>query len=501
MKTISLFGAGRSSTILIDYLLEHAIPGNWRLVVIDADPRLAQSKIGNAARASALSFDIHDSSQRTGAIRNSDLVISLLPAQLHQLVAMDCLRFEKHLLTASYVDDQMREMAGDVKSSGLLFLCEMGLDPGIDHMSAMDVIDRIRAAGGEITSFVSHCGGLVAPESDDNPWHYKISWNSRNIVLAGKAGARYREDGEDRTLPYEQLFSTDKLVEVPGVGFLGWYPNRDSLGYLSLYGLPDVKTFIRTTLRHPDFMYGWKNIIDLRLTDDTARYDTDGKTLQQVFKEHMDRNGFGEWVNRKLTERFEETRGLMENLMKLLEAEEEAREEGEELPEAFMAADEKGNLNEIEIDEVKNRAAAVVAHKMHEANLTLKQLFFLGMDDNDTFVNHGLCSPADILQFALERKLSLRPYDKDMVVMYHEISYEQGGRQKQLSSSLVVKGEDGMRTAMARTVGLPLGIAAKLILEGQIRSRGVVIPTAKEIYQPVLEELASLGIRFEERSG
>ncbi len=500
MKTILLFGAGKSATVLIDYLLENAASENWKVAVADADLKLVQSKIGHSPRATALSFDIMDTAERSTHIRQADIVISLLPPALHSEVAKDCVKYHKHLLTASYVDDAIRELAPDIEKNKLLFLCEMGLDPGIDHMSAMQLIDGIHAKGGEITSFRSHCGGLVAPESDDNPWHYKISWNPRNIVTAGKAGAHFRENGEEKRWQYEELFTADRLVEIPDLGYLSWYPNRDSLSYTALYGLESTRTFIRTTLRHPDFMYGWKNVIDLKLTDETPRYDTTDKTLYQVFREHMDKNGFGEWLNQKLAERFEETKGLMENLMKLMEAENKASEEGEKIPETFMTADDEGNIEEIEIDEVKNKAAAWLAQKMHEANLTLKQLFFLGLDDQDTIVNKGLCSAADILQFAVEKKLSLRPYDKDMIVMLHEIEYEAGGQRSEVRSSLVVKGENSLRTAMAKTVGLPLGIAAKLILNGKIKLTGLHIPTHKEIYEPVLRELEIYGIRFHEES-
>jgi len=502
MKTILLFGAGKSATVLIDYLVENAIPENWKLAVVDADLETARAKIGNSARATAVSFDISkDLSERARYIKEADIVISLLPPSLHIEVARDCVRLGKHLLTASYVDDDIKKLQPDIEKSKLFFLCEMGLDPGIDHMSAMSIIDEIHAKGGIITSFKSHCGGLVAPESDDNPWHYKISWNPRNIIMAGKSGAHFREDGEEQRLEYEDLFNPEKMVEIPGLGFLSWYPNRDSLSYTSLYGMQDAKTFIRTTLRHPDFMYGWKNIIDLKLTDETKQYETDGKTLYEAFKEHMDKNGFGEWLNQKLSERFEETKGMLENLMKLVEAQNEAKDEGEEMPESFMAADDKGNIQEVEIDDVKNKAAAYVAHKMHQANLTLKQLFFLGLDDKDTLVNKGFCSPADILQFAVEKKLTLRPYDKDMIVMLHEIEYENSKEQipnTRIASSLVVKGENSLRTAMAKTVGLPLGIAAKLILNGKIKLTGLHIPTHKDIYQPVLKELGQLGVKFTE---
>jgi saccharopine dehydrogenase-like NADP-dependent oxidoreductase len=498
MKAILLFGAGKSATILIDYLLENAIIENWKVVIVDADLKLAQSKIGHSQRANAVSFDINNGKEREKHIRHADIVISLLPPALHFLVAKDCLKHYKNLLTASYVDEQIQNLKTEIQNRQLLFLCEMGLDPGIDHMSAMKIIDGVHAKGGHISSFRSHCGGLVAPESDDNPWHYKLTWNSRNIVLAGKAGAHYKENGVEKKLSYEELFADERVVEIPGIGYLSWYPNRDSLSYTSLYGLKDIQTFIRTTLRHPDFMYGWKNILELKLTDEIPKYETNDKTLLEVFKEHMDKNGFGEWLNQKLSERFAETKGLMENLMKLVEAENEASEEGEKIPEAFMAADEKGNLEEIAIDDVKNKAAAFVAHKMHEANLTLKQLFFLGLDDKDTLVNKGFCSPADILQFAMEKKLSLRPYDKDMVVMLHEIKFRVGSRESEVRSSLVVKGENNLRTAMAKTVGLPLGIAARLILNGQIKLTGLHIPTAKEIYEPVLKELEQHEVKFHE---
>jgi saccharopine dehydrogenase-like NADP-dependent oxidoreductase len=367
-------------------------------------------------------------------------------------------------------------------------------------MSAMKIIDTIRSEGGEITSFQSHCGGLVAPESDDNPWHYKISWNPRNIVLAGKAGAHYRENGLEKKEGYEELFDADRMVEIPGIGHLSWYANRDSLSYTSLYGLDDVPTFVRTTLRHPDFMYGWKNLIDLNLTDETTVYESDNKTLGELFKEHMDKNGFGDWLQKKLEERFAKSKDMLENLMKLVEFESEAKDEGEAVLGSFMAADNKGNIEEIEIDDVKNRGAAYLAHTMHEANLTLKQLFYLGLDDMQTKVNKGKISPADLLQFALEKKLALQTEDKDMIVMLHEIQSTRNGQTTTTKSSLVVKGEDNVYTAMAKTVGLPLAIAAKLILKGQLTLKGLRIPTSPEIYNPVLQELEAFGIAFREET-
>ena len=216
MKTIILFGAGKSATVLIDYLLEQAIIENWKIIVADADLKLIQSKIGGSVRASAVSIDIMHADERGRLIRQGDVVISLLPPTLHFEVAKDCLKYHKHLLTASYVDDSMRSLQHDIEKNKLLFLCEMGLDPGIDHMSAMKIIDSIHAKGGKITSFRSHCGGLVAPESDDNPWHYKISWNPRNIIMAGKAGAHYRENGQEIRMPYEELGVGEKSPHRPG---------------------------------------------------------------------------------------------------------------------------------------------------------------------------------------------------------------------------------------------------------------------------------------------
>ncbi len=498
MKTILLFGAGKSATVLINYLLENAASQSWNIVVVDADLELALQKIGNSSNATALSFDINDEALRSQHIQQSDIVISLLPPSLHIKVAESCLQIGRNLLTASYTDDAIKAMQTKIKEAGLLFLYEMGLDPGIDHMSAMQIIDDIHERGGKVTSFKSHCGGLVAPESDDNPWHYKISWNPRNIIMAGKAGAHYRENNAEKKIEYEDLFTADRLVDIPGIGQLSWYANRDSLSYTPLYGLEDAPTFIRTTLRHPDFMFGWKNVIELKLTDETPQYETDGKSLEEVYKEHMKKNGFGEWLEHKLNERFSDTRTMMESLVKLLEVESKAIDSGDETLQSFMTADESGNINEVSVDDMKNKAASFVAQKMHEANLTLKQLFFLGLNDDETIVNKGLCSPADILQFAVERKLALSPGDRDMIVMLHEIEYTINDKHFTVKSSLVVKGEDNLRTGMAKTVGLPLGIAAKLVLNGKLKLNGLHIPTHKEIYKPVLQELEQLGVKFDE---
>ncbi|GAA4331078.1 saccharopine dehydrogenase C-terminal domain-containing protein [Flaviaesturariibacter amylovorans] len=498
MKKILLFGAGKSATALIDYLLRHALSENWTLTVVDANLSLAEEKIGHALGGVALSFDVADAALRARHIGESDLVISLLPPSLHILVARDCVALGKHLLTASYVDDAMRALADEVREKDLLFLCEMGLDPGIDHMSAMRLIHRIQADGGRITSFHSHCGGLVAPSSDNNPWRYKISWNPRNVVLAGKAGAVYRDAGMDRRMEYPELFSEKRFVQVPGYEPLCWYPNRDSLSYIPVYGLDDCPTFIRTTLRYPDFIYGWKNVVDLKLTDETQAYDTNGKSLSVFFHEHLERNGFTQWLQQRMHDQFESSKKILEDLMNLVELQDEVSKTETERVEGFMMVNETGSLQDVDLEDLKTTAAATVAMKMHDAKLTLSQLFYLGLDDHTTLINKGLCSAADVLQLTLEKKLALQPGDRDLVVMLHEIGFEREGRRYKAASSLALEGTDDQQTAMARTVGLPLGIAARLLLRGDLTLRGLHIPVLPEIYHPVLAELAALDIDFME---
>ena len=432
MKHILLFGAGKSATVLIDYLKQTATEKNWQVTIVDENLEALQSKLGDHELVKPVRLSIENEKERMALIEKADVVISLLPGALQYLVALDCLAASKHLLTASYIDEEMRALAGDIKQQGILFLCEMGLDPGIDHMSAMQLIHRIKNDGGSISSFISHCGGLVAPESDDNPWHYKISWNPKNIVLAGKAGAAYKEKHEVRTTKYEHLFLNCAEVAVDGIGQLAYYPNRDSLSYIPVYQLEDAGTFMRTTLRHPDFCKGWQQIISFGLTDEKKIHQTDSLSIASFFEMHFRQKTTGTVLNDDLLQ---------------------------------------------------------------------EQLLFLGLTD-ETLINKGSCSSSDVLQFILEKKWVLRPEDKDMVVMLHEIEYEVKDHPAQgvtkIKSSLVVKGEDNMRTAMAKTVGLPLGIAASLLLEGKISETGLHIPIVPGIYEPVLKELEQFGVVFKE---
>ncbi|HEY4205556.1 MAG TPA: saccharopine dehydrogenase C-terminal domain-containing protein, partial [Puia sp.] len=278
---ILLFGAGKSATCLIQFLDKTVVSRNWRLTVAETDLGLAQSKLSGSPLAKAVQVNVEDREQRDSLIRQANIVISLLPPTLHYLVAVSCIEWKKSLLTASYLDDKLRALEPSIRSKGLLFLCEMGLDPGIDHMSAMQLIHRITEQGGRIRSFHSHTGGLVSPVSDDNPWHYKISWNPRNVVLAGSAGAKYLEDGQVVTRTYAQLFQQINEVDIKGLATLAWYPNRDSLSYIPIYGLEDIADFIRTTLRHPDFVRAWKCVVEAGLTDDRTPLPGDKTTVAQ----------------------------------------------------------------------------------------------------------------------------------------------------------------------------------------------------------------------------
>jgi saccharopine dehydrogenase-like NADP-dependent oxidoreductase len=418
MAQILLFGAGKSATSLIRYLISVAGTRGWQVVVAENNLDLALSKIGSASCAEAVRADVGNEAERDRLVGEADVVISLLPPSLHYLVARSCLQNRRHLLTASYVDDAIRGMAREVSDRGLLFLCEMGLDPGIDHMSALHFIGQVRNEADRIVEFYSHTGGLVAPESDDNPWHYKISWNPRNVVRAGAAGAQYREGGREVTLGYPELFDRPGFIEVAETGRLAWYGNRDSLPYIQLYGLEEAETFVRTTLRYPGFCEAWSPIVRAGLTDDSTVV-APGRTI-------------AEWS----------------------------------------------------------------APLLPYINTHNRELYaYLGLF-NTAPLPEGARTAADVLQYLLETRLAIQPKDKDMIVMQHEIGYLCRGKQLRRTSTLVVKGEDALHTAMARTVGLPLGIAAKLLLEGKVVLRGVRIPVMPELYEPVLRELEEEGIRF-----
>lgn len=427
-----VFGAGKSATVLIEYLKKLVIERNWSLSVADVDLIAIRQKLGEGNNLHAIEINITDADKRGQLIQSADIVISLMPPHLHLPIAKDCIHFGKHLLTASYVDPAIREMAKQIKDKNLLFLCEMGLDPGIDHMSAMQLIYKIKAKGGDISSFYSHCGGLVAPMSDDNPWHYKISWNPRNVVLAGKAGALYKMNGKEIKLDYTEIFHQSGTVDFPELGTLAYYANRDSLSYTALYALTNAKDFLRTTLRYPTFCKGWAALVDLKLTDEDHEYDTSELTVKDFVEMHI--------TYHQLISKWK----------------------------SFIA------------DPVLN-----------------EQFRFLGLFD-DIPIKKELLTPAAILQWRMEESWVLKPNDKDMIVMMHEIIYSLNNQQFKAVSSLKVIGEDHLRTAMAKTVGLPLAIAAALLADGELKETGLHIPIIPAIYEPVLSMLEKEGIQFYE---
>lgn len=497
MRHILVLGAGKSSPVLIDHLLSESVHEDWHVHVADLDRATAMSRTRGHARSTVHVIEAGDDAGLRRLVEMSDLVVSLQPPHLHERTAHLCLEAGRHFLNASYLTAEMKAMDSEARSKGLTFLCEMGLDPGIDHMSAMRMIDEVRREGGEPLSFRSHCGGLVAPECDDNPWHYKFSWNPRNVILAGRDGARYMGDGHEVQLGYRELFDPHRLVEVPGLGACAWYPNRDSMPYIPLYGLEGIPTFVRTTLRHPDFCLGWRNLVELHLTDDSVFYDTDGMSLSAFFQIHFDRFGFQEWLQNTLAGSLEDTRAHLEDLISLLEAD-QVRPSVDRIRDSLMLVNRQGDLRDLSVSRTREEAATGMQTRMHEANLSLNQLFFLGLDSAGT-IDRGRQSAADILQWVMESRMALSPDDRDMVVMLHEIEYRLGGRRQRYTGSLVLKGEDRVRTAMAKTVGLPLGIAAGLILNGRLTARGVMPPLSIDVYGDVLPQLETHGIVFEHR--
>lgn len=439
MKSILILGAGRSSAVLIDHIVRQSADSGWRVTVGDVSAEAAASRIGNSSTGKAIAFDINneDSSK---VVQEHDVVISLLPASLHPVVAQKCLQLGKHLLTASYVSQDIKAMDGEAKKKGLLFLNECGLDPGLDHMSAMQVIDRIKGDGGDIISFESFTGGLIAPDTDpENPWRYKFTWNPRNVVMAGHGTAKYLQHGKYKYISYQQLFKRLTPVTVPGHGEFEGYVNRDSLIYHDTYGLGNIKSMLRGTLRNKGFCSAWDIFVQLGCTDDTYKMDD---VAQMTHHDFM--NSFLDYhpvwsVEEKLAHKFQ------------------LRPEGPEI----------------------------------------QKLNWSGFFDNEPV---GLMegTPAQILEHILNKRWKLDLQDIDQIVMWHCFKYTRQGREHEIQASLVATGENSVRTAMAKTVGLPLAIAACLLMQNKIKQRGVVIPTTHEFYMPILTELKRLGIELQE---
>lgn len=441
MRNILIIGAGKSASTLIQYLLNKSEEENLHLTLADLSIELAQKKTNNHKNATAIAIDIFDEKQRKNEIQKSDIVISMLPAHLHIEVAKDCIVLKKHMVTASYVSDAMQELDAKAKENGLIFMNEIGLDPGVDHMSAMKIIDEIREQNGKIILFESFCGGLVAPESDTNLWNYKFTWAPRNVVLAGQGGvAKFIQEGTYKYIPYQKLFRRTEFLEVEGYGRFEGYANRDSLKYRSIYGLDDVLTLYRGTIRKVGFSKAWNMFVQLGMTDDTYKIDN-SETIS-----------YREFIN------------------------------------LFLPYHPTDSV------EIKTRLTLGI----EQDDIMWDKLLELDLFNKNKIVGLKNASPAQILEKILTDKWALQPQDKDMIVMYHKFGYETNGEQHQIDSKMVCIGDDQTYTAMAKTVGLPVAIATLLILNGKIKTSGVQIPIAKEVYKPILAELENFGIHFKE---
>lgn len=443
MRIILIIGAGRSASSLIQYLLSKSEKEHLHLIIGDLSLALAKKKTDNHPNATPIALDIFDENQRKAAIEKATIVISMLPAHLHIEVARDCILYKKHLVTASYVSDTMQELDALAKENNLIFMNEIGLDPGIDHMSAMKVIDEIQEKGGKMLLFESFCGGLVAPESDTNLWNYKFTWAPRNVVLAGQGGAaKFIQEGTYKYIPYGNLFRRTEFLEVEGFGKFEAYSNRDSLKYRNVYGLDDVLTLYRGTIRRVGFSKAWNMFVQLGMTDDSY-------TMED--SENM---SYRQFVN------------------------------------SFLPYHPTDSV------EIKMRLIL----KIDQDDIMWDKLLELDLFNPKKKVGLKHATPAQILEKILTDSWTLQPKDKDMIVMYHKFGYEINGKKEQIDSKMVCIGDDQTYTAMAKTVGLPVAMATLLILNGKITTPGVQLPIRKEVYLPILKELEEYGVVFKEQS-
>ena len=441
LRKILVLGAGKSTSYLLDYFLDKSITEKLHLTIGDIHPEGIPSSVKDHPNCTVIHLDILKNDDRKKAIKNSDIVVSMLPARFHIQVAEDCVELNKNLVTASYISNEIQALDETVRKKGLIFMNEIGLDPGIDHMSAMQVIDQITDQGGKIILFESFTGGLVAPESDNNLWNYKFTWNPRNVVLAGQGGAaKFIQEGTYKYIPYHKLFRRTEFFEIEGYGKFEGYANRDSLKYREAYGLQDALTLYRGTMRRVGFSKAWNMFVQLGMTDDSYTIENSKGMSYREFT----------------------------NLF---------------LPYSPTDSVELKLRHYLKIDQDDSK---------------WEMLSELNLFDSKKTIPLDHATPAQILQLILEDSWTLDEDDKDMIVMYHKFGYELHGKKLQIDSNMVVIGENRFHTAMARTVGLPVAIATLLILNGKIKTPGVQIPISKEVYDPILKELKNYGINFKE---
>ncbi len=439
MKTILVLGAGLSASSLLRYLSERLVSADWMLKIGNSDIESLEAKYGSNERIHLIKLDASDAEQRRAVIAHVDIVISMLPASFHPEVARDCIDLRTDLITPSYVSPSMKALHEEALNKGVTIMNETGVDPGIDHMSAMKIMDEYREKGAKLKVFKSFCGGLIAPESDNNSWHYKFTWNPRNVVVAGQGGvAAFRQNNELKYIPYSQLFKRTERFAIDGYGSFDGYANRDSLKYIDIYNIDEVETIYRGTLRKPDFCQGWDVLIELGLTDDSY-------TL---------------YNSRLLSPR--------------------------QLLNAFLPYHH--------VDSVEDKLKKFLRPEREHLYVLFQEIGFF---NGDVFMFEQDGSPAVLLQKLLQQAWVLNPSDKDMLVMLHEFEFQHHAVRTKITSSMVALGEDNVYTAMSNTVGLPIAIIAKHILNGYTNP-GVHIPVQKELYLPVLEELEEFGIKFTE---
>ncbi len=442
MRKILIIGAGRSASSLVKYLLDKSDSEKLEIIIADKSIDNANKLAKEHPNSKVLELDIFNVEARKSEIKRADIVISMLPARFHIEVAKDCVLFEKSLITASYISDELKALNDEVVAKGLVFMNEIGLDPGIDHMSAMQVINKIKDLGGKMILFESFTGGLVAPESDNNLWHYKFTWNPRNVVVAGQGGvAKFIQEGKYKYIPYHKLFRRTEFLEIDNFGRFEALANRDSLKYRDIYKLDDIITLYRGTIRRVGFSRAWNIFVQLGMTDDS------------YIIEDSENMSYREFTN------------------------------------SFLPYKPYDSV------ELKLRHYL----KIDQDDVIWEKLLELDIFNPDKKVGLKEATPAQILQKILMENWTLEKDDKDMIVMYHKFGYELNGEKKQIESNMVVIGDDQTYTAMAKTVGLPVAIATLKILNGDITTPGVQLPITKEVYEPILKELEEYGINFKEK--
>lgn len=443
MKKVLVLGAGHSAPFLVHYLLENSSQLDIGVTVADARIEAAEAAVGGHSRGRAIRLDITHDEDRRREIGLADVVVHLLPPKFQPLIAEDCVAHGAHMVSASYCSKGVAELRDEAERRGLVLLCELGLDPGMDLMSASATTARIHADGGVIDSCFSYGGGLPDHRAESNPLRYFVTWNPRNVVMAGESGAEYMKNGRIRLLPWQRLFATTWAVDVPGIGVLEAHANRDSLSYRGTLGLDQAKTLVRGTLRYPGWGALWEQIVRLGLPN-----------------EQLEIPQLAACSYRELVEMF------------LPEADGDIRERVAD----YLALDRDGEI--------------------------LAKLDWLGLFSDEPIGPVVGDSPAAALQALLSRRLALPPGARDMVVLHHEfgVIYPASGRSERILSTFIEYGEPGRFTAMAKSVGLTAALGVEWLLTVDSRPRGVLLPTQPQIYQPLLSKLERLGMGFKERT-